>query len=239
MPSWDAIRSWALQNILWEIVMAAVATMMFRIGTWIRGKSISARKEIAFWVTGILGGTILLVVANRGFVNPLREGQNQNAGRPDLHCEIISSAIADSNIISLFDQTTNPVTVVYFRASVVNNGMPSIAWKWRLKAQLVSGIPVESWFTYPVDPGQPGIVGSSSHGRAPFVIPPDQFLVPMLLQNPLPYGSAKIGWLVFPFKPSLRSELERPGVRLTLEFEDCMGHVVSTQKSFDENSWSY
>src|ERR1043166_3558768 len=95
MSFWERTGSWLLQNLLWEVVkplgVAIVATVMARIGIWIFGpKKVPRPKEVAFWTTGILGGTLLLVLTYSAFV--LSPGQSgARSGRPDLHCGIMQA----------------------------------------------------------------------------------------------------------------------------------------------------
>jgi len=177
MPSWEDIWSWLLQNLLWEILkplgVAVVATVITRIGFWIFGpKKLPRKKEAAFWITGCLGGTLLLLLAL-----PLRNQGRARFGTPDLHCQVISAMCYTTNYKQPFEAEPQKVTSILIWARVVNNGSPSSVAKWHLKASLGTGVPMET------DVVETPVLVFSVPGKPSYTCDAGQYLVWQLMDR--------------------------------------------------------
>lgn len=218
------IASWAFQSAAWDVLkfllIPVVATIMTRVGFWIFGReNMPRKKEAAFWITGVIGGTILLLLIYSALVQG-----NSGTIKPDIHCTIVAANCGVAPYKQPFETESKNITSVILWARIVNNGSPSSAWKWRLKTQLISGPPI-----YSDTMEAPVLYFPSRPGAQPITLDSGQYLVWQLMDNPLPRGASKTGWIAFTFDESLFDEFKRPGVKLTLEFEDIEGKTISAQ----------
>jgi hypothetical protein len=225
MPSIGDLASWVFQSAAWDILkflsIPVVVTVMTRIGFWIFGReNVPRKKEVAFWFTGIIGGTILLLL----IYSALARG-NSSSNRPEMRCTLLQADCGVAPYKQPFESQAKNVISVILWARIVNNGSPSSAWKWRLKAQLVSGPPVDS------DTLETPVLyfPAPRSGQQPVTLDSGQYLMWQLMDNPLPKGASKTGWIGFTFDESLFDEFKRPGVKLSLEFEDIEGKTISAQ----------
>jgi hypothetical protein len=124
MPAWvQTAISWILQNLLWEALMAIIGTSAFRAILWSIGKKISnQRKEYAFWASGFIGGTLILVLINTGFVSPVIK----NITQPNFSTDSIQISLSDD-----YNNLTNHF--VRFDFTIFNNGSRGVIRNWNLK----------------------------------------------------------------------------------------------------------
>jgi hypothetical protein len=114
--------------------------------------------------------------------------------------------------------------VAVFSTYVLNNGAPSIAWKWKCKAKLVSGLMVNS------EASQMKLTLMGSPTNAIYS-DSERYLQFALLEKPLGNGSGMNGWVAFVFPMDIHGELRRPGVEFTIQFEDRNKQATTLQWS--------
>ncbi len=203
-----------------ENYISVVITMIFTpfalyLWKWLNGAEAEVKQHRIKFILGsaILGGCLMAFV-----IGSTSEMKKVNSNSPDMKCEIGMLAVSP---ISGPGGETNTGVIVFGRIS--NAGIASTAWNWKMKVKLISGIEIQS--------GQMMSQVNSRNNLTPF----DKFLPSMLAENGLGDGSARLGWIEFIFAPSLLSEMNRPGVEYTLEFEDASGKLISTSAIYGLN----
>ena len=210
--------------MVWELGSAIIMTAMARIYRWSTGKPIKRKHEIAFWATGIIGLTAMLIIMRFGLIKPIQEDlAGQRAIPPNLHCLFVQGATCTS--------FNGSPPSVFYQLKVVNSGGPSIAWKWNLKITLTTGQVMnmdatENPFTQTfMNPQTKEFVSRFE---------PTAYLPNILLENPLQPGAGKTGWVVFKVDQASDDDLQRIGNKFILKFEDCNGIETSITNTLTE-----
>ncbi len=209
----QGIINWIGQNLLWEALLAILGTAMsWTYKRWISGTIFDRQKTTIFWTAGIAGGTIILMIFNLAFIEPLK----QEKSKPNFKCE------RPSIIIGATDDDKTTVTYIL---KVVNSGVASIAWKWHLKVTLVlSG----QTFETDADENPQSLVNKSSKNTETTLESKD-YLPNALLESSLGTGSGKRGWVIFRFDGISMQDMNRIGNKFTLTFQDSTGNIITDE----------
>jgi hypothetical protein len=232
MPDWlSKFALWCANNLLWDIFKGIVVSVIGTSVIWFWknyvGKPVPTGKQVAFWCVGIIGGTFLLAALQgiNGYPNKDKEdalqiavsNYNYNAWKltnPDFNCEIIAS------IFGGLDADTQEHTIVVLIIRLVNNGAPSVALDWKLRAKILSGEIVDANLLSSAirltDTNAPKGLTECS---------PEKNIPGLFSEDPMASGAAKKGWAGFAFDKAEAAEITRLGVVFTLIFADRTGRI--------------
>jgi hypothetical protein len=211
----------ARDEIALKLITAVIGPAIIWVWLYIFGKEgkISKPKRKHFW---IVGAVCFFLLAHLFVVltNSLAVGGKSSA--PNFACEITDNV----SITDMSHEPTNPPvsSIAIFHLFVLNRGTPSVAWKWKCTAQLLSGQTVVA----NASPNRQVIMSTNAFTKTLTTLDTTSYLPNILFEDPLGTGSGKQGWVVFNFGAGLTDELSRPGVKFTVEFEDSKGNKTLT-----------
>jgi hypothetical protein len=131
---------------------------------------------------------------------------------------------------------TDGSTSLTYAIKVVNSGLPSIAWRWHAKVQLVSG----QIFEADAAENPQSLVSLSQKKDQPELrFEPGNYLPSILLESPLATGSAKMGWVMFRFNNLKPEELNRIGNKMELTFQDSEERITTDSFVLSQNLGTY
>ena len=197
------------------MLMLAIVGRVFH---WTFRKKFTRRHEVWFWVIVVGCGTIALQMANYNIIRPIYEAISAPAAGtppPKFHCSLTEGAIEPG-------WEGSPVSVLYM-LKVVNSGGPSVAWRWKLKAEVAGEV-------ITVDARETGlneVLFDPNTKQQSAKLDNASYLPNCLLETPVGNGAGKSGWVVFAFPTATADDLGRIGNRFTLSFEDCNGVITS------------
>ena len=189
------------QSLAQQFVVTIVSVICIRAIAWLRDWKPDAKKEIALWVICCPFVLFLLLLVS----SVVRTNTNE----PDIKVNFDYALVGK-------DVLHEDKSVILVALRIANSGSPSTAWNWTLNVRLLSGQTIESKTDLP--PIVPRL--HPSNGKPDQEVLPSQYLPLVMLETPLLTGGAKVGWVNFYFPKELLTELQRPGVRMTLSFED-------------------
>lgn len=181
-PTWNKLKSLAMILIVVSV-----------LGVTISG---------TFWVNGleeklsaVQGQSTML--ENRTFSI---EKQFSEFSTPSLHCSLVGGGV-----LAAFG--TTPPTILY-QLKVVNSGSPSIAWKWRLEITFTTGQVIKIDATE--NPSGEVLINPNTKEQSG-KLDNSNYLPNALLENPLPTGAGRRGWIIFPVNSATQDDLQRIG----------------------------
>lgn len=217
-------ESLAKDGIKW-LVYTLLAAIVLRIWRKVQGWNPDVKQERAFWILVIpmMFGLVALTSGLRG---------KTIGSDPDLRGKIHNFMIGKAGVI-----TNTPLyTSITFAVGIVNNGAPSVAVNWRCEAILLSGHKLYSE-AYP-GKSTATIVASAPDNRN-VEMPNDRYLPNAVGETPIESGAAKQGWVSFGFPKTNFDELNRPGVRYGVTFDDRRGNSQTIWVTNSPSSFPY
>ena len=167
-----------------------------------------------FFIGGLIIIGVILYMLCGTIIQGVRRISTVQVSNPNFRCEVVNG-----DLVKTIDGNNQVVLMV----KIVNSGSQSIAWKWHLKLDLVSGQTMEADASE--NPSNIGIKDG------PVVLPAGTYLPNVLLESPISNGSGKKGWVGFVLKDISPEDMERIGNRFTLSFQDSDGHVIEASET--------
>lgn len=203
-----------VNNYIGLIVGTIFTPALLYLWKWFNGKEQEVKGHRRKFILGSgLFGLILatLFVAAAERVSP--SGAPKRSG-PELHC-----SVQHAMIMSAYGAT--PVAVFY-AVKIVNSGSASVVWKWNLVVRLTSGQVLSADASE--DSATETVVDPNTKQMVTFQN--SEYLPNTLLENPVPTGAGRKGWLTFQFTKATEQDLGRIGNTFVLKFEDCNGNAT-------------
>jgi len=210
---------WLKDNFLGAAVIGFIIMAIRIISRKIFNTSFEGKHEALFFLIGWAGLTLIGAVAKHEFRTPPQNivfPPAQSEAVPNLKCQIDGVAIQPNG-------SNSPDTWMQFGLKIVNDGSPSVAWKWKARVEFSTGGSIES-----TAPENPTIGSQILNGQTNF-IPAEYYLPNSLVEKPIERGAGKVGWVGFVFADPNYSiqDINAIGSRYFLSFEDCRGRVTT------------
>ena len=220
--SWFINQLWGAAFIsVCLVILLALARKFYR-------RELSKLQEAIFYVVCAVLLTAMVAVAKFMLEQIKKTAPQQVEAVPDLRCEIFYVGLQPINI----EQTQ---TMLTFWVKIVNDGAPSIAWRWKCRIEPIIGQVIEAKAAE--NPSILTLLGDK--GQTNGFTPPESYLPNSLLEKPIERGAGKMGWVGFTISdPNFNTDdINRMGNRFYLSFED--SHRKTTTLVYTNNTKSW
>jgi hypothetical protein len=208
LQCWGISMNWWLSGVVYFAATAVGGWSIWAHATpdW---KPLCRNVVVATWFV-IIGSLGVYGTHKQYHKEQLQDGDS------GLKCQILDIRVGRLNT-SEGKPTQDVFVTITMR--IVNNGSPSTAWGWHLKATLKSGKILDAYAE--IAPSR-AIIGPTKTE-----MPANKYLPNILLENPIVKGDQKLGWADFIFRNANVEDMQRSGTKFFLEFEDTTGNKVS------------
>lgn len=200
-----------VQDWAFKLVAGPLLTVFIYFVLWIFAKEddapvIAPKKRKWFALAGIITGFVVVHIcatAYHGFGGGVRAA--------DFDCELLSDPVLGT------DAADGTTATVFYQMSILNRGEPSIIRKWQCTVDIGGGLSsTEKAVFLPSTLWMPDSSGKLVQA------PSSAYLPSILSEARLDRYNQKVGWAFFRF-PKLTLGDFKPGVKITLQFEDATG----------------
>jgi len=204
-----------LSHIAWGLVVTAI----LRVWAWVEGKSYEKKKEIVFWVSGVLGVTLILVLMQR-VQSQVANDSYYSQLHPAFKAELLDFRLGP------FDNTQKLTPVMVHLRIFNTSQVPSVIHGWQIQIRTpqkenISGTMLTG------TPTGPTLFVDAEGKTAPVTLEKTDWLEETTTRIPIESGAMRQGYINFGIPKTSEEYLRTPGLVYEISFQDVQDKTYS------------